>query len=453
MTTTVLESCGVAPPPGSLPDQSLPLTFFDINWLHFHPMLQLLFYEFPCSKPHFLQTIVPKLKQSLSLTLKHFFPLSAHVVYPSSLEEMPFFQYQSSDSVPVTVSESSDDFDCLVGDYKQSADKFYNYIPRLPPIVEESDRKLMKVLAVQLTLFPGRGVCVGITTHHCVSDAPSFLGFLTSWSAISRGDGDEEFVAKNGESLPVFDRSLINYPLKLDSLYWKNAQRMPLQLRHPSLPTNRIRSTYIFTESEIRKLKSSIQAKLPNSARLSSFVAIAAYIWTTLAKSLRSTSADNGNDDDAFFLIPIDLRPRLDPPVPGNYFGNCLSFALPRIGRRELAGEEGLFAAARAAAAEIEKRTSDKKILESVEKWAGEIREAVQKSFFSVAGSTRLDLYGADFGWGKARKQEILSIDGEKYAMTLCKARDFEGGLEVCLSLPHHIMKAFDAYFAKPGCE
>ncbi|KAG6386979.1 hypothetical protein SASPL_152161 [Salvia splendens] len=252
------------------------------------------------------------------------------------------------------------------------------------------------------------------------------------------------------KSLPVFDRSLINYPPKLDSLYWKNSQRMPLQSRHPSLPTNRIRSTYSFTQSEIQNLKSSIQEKLPNTTRLSSFVAIAAYIWSTLAKSLRSASADNENDDgDAFFLIPIDLRPRLDPAVPGNYFGNCLSFALPRIGRRELAGEEGLFAAAKVAAEAIEKRTSDKKILESVEKWSGEIREALQKSFFSVAGATRLDLYGADFGWGKARKQEIFSVDGEKYAMTLCKARDFEGGFEVCLSLPNHVMKAFDAYIAK----
>ncbi|XP_057796562.1 anthocyanidin 3-O-glucoside 6''-O-acyltransferase-like [Salvia miltiorrhiza] len=448
MTTTVLESCGVAPPPGLVADQSLPLTFFDINWLHFHPMLQLLFYEFPCSKPHFLETIVPKLKQSLSLSLKHFFPLSGHVVYPSSPEEMPIFQYLSGDSVPVTVAESSDDFDDLVGDRAQSADKLYSFIPRLPPIVEESDRKLLKVLAVQATLFPGRGVCIGITTHHCVSDAPSFLGFLTSWSAISRGDGDEEFVSKHGELLPVFDRSLINYPLKLDAIYWKNAQRIPLQSRHPSLPTNRVRSTYTFTQSEIKKLKNSIQERIPNLAHLSSFVAIAAYIWTIMAKSLRS-EADNDGDGDAFFLIPIDLRPRLDPAVPGNYFGNCLSFALPRMGRRELAGEEGLFLAAEAAAAAIEERTGDKKILESVEKWSGEIRQALQESFFSVAGSTRLDLYGADFGWGRARKQEILSIDGEKYAMTLCKSRDFVGGFEVCLSLPKDKMEAFHAYFAK----
>lgn len=155
--------------------------------------------------------------------------------------------------------------------------------------------------------------------------------------------------------------------------------------------------------------------------------------------------ADNDDDDLAFFLIPMDLRARLDPPVPGNYFGNCLSYALPRVRQRAVAGEEVVFVAA---AAEIKKRENDKRILESVEKWSSEIRGALQKSYFSVAGSSRLDLYGADFGWGKVRKQEILSIDGEEYAMSLCQSRDSVGGFEVCLSLPNHVMDAFAAFFS-----
>ncbi|KAL6542502.1 hypothetical protein OROMI_024104 [Orobanche minor] len=224
MATTVLESCEVEPPQGAVAEQSLLLTFFNINWLHFHPMIQLLFYDLPRSKPHFLETVIPKLRKYLSLTLKHFFPLSGHVVYHSSPEEMPIYRYVSGDSVPVTVSKSSDEFDDLIGVYAKLVDKLYSFIPQLRPSVEESKRKLLKVLAVQVTLFPGRCVCIGITTHHYVCDKPSFLAFLTSWSAVSKlggGDGDGEFVIK-----PIFDRSLINYPLKLDTIYWKNAQRI-----------------------------------------------------------------------------------------------------------------------------------------------------------------------------------------------------------------------------------
>lgn len=245
----------------------------------------------------------------------------------------------------------------------------------------------------------------------------------------------------------------MKYPTKLDALYWSNAQRIPLQSRHPSLPTDRIRATYVFSQSEISKLKHLIQAKVPSLVNLSSFVAIAAYIWSGIARSVRGDEekedvADDDDDDLAFFLIPMDLRARLDPPVPGNYFGNCLSYALPRVRRRAVAGEEGVFVAAAAMAAEIKKRGNDKRILESVEKWWSEIRGALQKSYFSVAGSSRVDLYGADFGWGKVRKQEILSIDGEEYAMSLCQSKDCVGGFEVCLSLPNHAMDAFAAFFS-----
>lgn len=43
---------------------------------------------------------------------------------------------------------------------------------------------------------------------------------------------------------------------------------------------------------------------------------------------------------------------------------------------------------------------------------------------------------------------EILTIDGEKYAMGLCKSGEFDGGLEVSLSLPTGAMDAFAAAFS-----
>ncbi|KAH6764651.1 hypothetical protein C2S51_015900 [Perilla frutescens var. frutescens] len=417
VTTTVIEICRVAPPPGAVAEQSVPLTFFDMMWLHFHPVAQLLFYEFPCSNPHFSETIVPKLKQSLSKTLKHFFPLSCNLIYPLSPDKMPEFRYLSGDSVSFTIAESSYDFEDLVGNRADSADRLYSFVPKLPPVIEESDRKIFQVFAVQVTLFPGHGVGIGIVTHHAVNDAASFQAFIKSWASMSKHGGEDE-----NEALVVVDRSVVKYPTKLDSIYWEKALKVPSETRYPSLPRNRIRTTYVFSASDIKKLKALIQGRIPDSIHLSSFVAIAAYIWTGITRSLRADEDDD--EEPAFFLIPIDLRPRLDPPVPGNYFGNCLAFALPRMRRRELIGDEGVFLAAEAIAADIKKRTSDERIVESAEKWSSEVGEAVQKSFFSVAGSSRLDLYGADFGWGKARKQEILMIDEQEYAMTLCKARD-----------------------------
>src|ERR1044072_7504 len=78
----VLQRCEVAPPPGSVPSTTLPLTFFDIPWFYCPPLQRIFFFEFPPPTHHFLQTALPALKHSLSLTLQHFFPFASNLILP-----------------------------------------------------------------------------------------------------------------------------------------------------------------------------------------------------------------------------------------------------------------------------------------------------------------------------------------------------------------------------------
>ncbi|KAL8506690.1 hypothetical protein ACS0TY_017549 [Phlomoides rotata] len=439
MTTTLLDTCRVAPPPGAAGEQSLPLTFSDIIWLPFHPIRRLLFYESPnFSKPCFLEILVPKLKQSLSLTLQHFFPLAGNLVYPLSPDKKPVIRYRPGDSVPVTISESTEDFYGLVENQARNADKFYDFIPQMPSTVEEPDQKILPVLALQVTLFPGRGICIGLSNHHSVGDASSIIGFINSWALVNKN-------GKSDESLPIFDRALVKYPVRLDSIYWNHVRNIPIQSLDFPVPTDRVRATFVFTRSELESLKSVVRARIPGLVHVSSFVVMAACVWSCLAKSLVKES-----DELGIFLFPVDFRERIDPPVPGNYFGNCLSYGLAKIGRGSVVGDDGFFLAAKAIAEEIGNRATDKgQILDGAERRLEELGSVVRKPFLSVSGSSRVDLYGPDFGWGRVRKVETLSIDGERYAMSLCKCRDVEGGLEVGLSLPKVNMDAFAAYFSE----
>ncbi|CAA0837131.1 Unknown protein [Striga hermonthica] len=104
--------------------------------------------------------------------------------------------------------------------------------------------------------------------------------------------------------------------------------------------------------------------------------------WTYLAKSRVAGDYDD-EDDVEFFMYTADIRAWVNPPVPGNYFRNFLSGELGRARHEELVGPGGFVLA--------------------------------------VQAITEVDLYGADFGLGRARKVETQSIDGEKYAMWLCK--------------------------------
>lgn len=440
--TTRLESCRVAPPPDTVAEQSLPLIFFDITWLHFNPIHQLLFYEIPnCSKPYFLETLIPKLKESLSLTLKHFFPLAGNIIYPLKPEKKPEIRYQARDSVSVTISESSVDFNNLVGNHPRDADMFYEFIPEMEPIIEESDHKLLRVLALQVTLFPGRGVCIGLNSHHSVGDASSFSGFIRSWASINKHG---EITAR--DCFPLFDRALISYPLELDTIYWNHIRETPSPSPGFALPTNRVRATFVFTEAEVKKLKGLVQARFPGLGHVSSFVVIAAYVWNCVVKSLR-----NDDDDEIeLFLFAVDLRRRLNPPVPVNYFGNCLTYRVPKIERGRLVGDEGFFVGAEAISEEIRRKVIENDdVMGGAKAWMRDFERVVDRPPFSVSGSTRFDVYSADFGWGKVRKMEVCSIDGQMYAMSLCKSGDFEGGFEVGLSLPNINMDAFADLFAQ----
>ncbi|XP_051115033.1 anthocyanidin 3-O-glucoside 6''-O-acyltransferase-like [Andrographis paniculata] len=451
--TRLLESCRIEPAPAPEEERFLPLTFFDIVWIPFHPIRRLLFFEIPdCSKKHFSETVVPKLKESLSVALKHYFPLAATLLFPlDGAAEFPVYRSAPGDSVHLTIVESAADFQDLVGNHPRDADLFYDFIPELPPVSDEPGFRLVKLLALKVTHFPGRGICIGVANHHSVGDASSIVAFIKSWASICKNGGDEELLISESESLPVLDRSLVKEPPGIKSHFWNIVKNFPIESSHFPLPTNRVRATYVLGQPEIKKLKSLLQPRMPPGlVHISSFVSAAALFWTCLQKSVVTAELEEDEDLDACFLFAVDGRARLDPPVPKNYFGNVLGTGLCTIKLRDVIGEEGFFMAAEAIATEIQCKVNAKgKLMADVMEWLPKVMAAVQKPIVSMSGSARVDLYEADFGWGKMRKMESLSIDGEKYAISICQAGGSGGGIELGVSLPKSAMDAFAAAVAE----
>ncbi|XP_057793360.1 malonyl-coenzyme:anthocyanin 5-O-glucoside-6'''-O-malonyltransferase-like [Salvia miltiorrhiza] len=451
MTTTLLQTYRVSPPPAHGGELTLPLTFFDMWWVHFHPIRRVLFYDHPCSASDFHNAVVPNLKQSLSLTLRHFLPAAGNLLYPNDTHKnKPLIRYAAGDSVQLTIAESGLDFDELTASCARDSDQFYDFVPELPPVRDDGDYKLAPLMAVQATLFPGRGVALGIVNLHCLGDGSSVnASLIFGWASINKFGGDEEFLRERGESLPIFDRSVIKDVAGIDTIFWKEIRETPFTPPSFPLPTNRVRATFALTRSDIEKLKNRVSAKKPGLNRVSSFVATACYAWSCMAKS-----EPDGDDVLEFLVVPVDARGRrnalIEPPVPANYFGNCVAFAVATVRHGELAGEGGFEAVAEAVAEEIKSGVNDAAaLLKGAENWISEMKrnQARKMRCLGVAGSPKFDLAIADFGWGKARKMENLTLDGEKYSMSLANAREGGGGLEFGLSLPKKRMEAFAAIF------
>ncbi|XP_042067481.1 malonyl-coenzyme:anthocyanin 5-O-glucoside-6'''-O-malonyltransferase-like [Salvia splendens] len=446
--TTVIETCRIPPSQGSAAELFLPLSFFDMTWLHLNHTRRLIFYSHPCSQAEFFNTIVPNLKHSLSLTLKHYLLVAANLLYPLDTVSKPVFRYISGDSVSLMIAVSGLDFEELVADHARESDQFYDLLPRMPNMSEEENYKIIPLISLQVTLFPGRGICLGLNNHHSLGDCRSIIGFIKAWAMINKSGDDEVFVSRNEESLPFFERPICKDSSRLDGIFWDVMKKIPLKpaATHP-LPTNRVRASFILRQSHIIKLKNRILSAKPNIDRVSTFVVATGYVWTTLAKSLGPAGEED--EHEVFFFLADGTGRRnalFDPPVPVNYFGNCLGVGVVRAEYRKLAAEDGFVAAAEAILDEIKTKIYEEdEFLKSPEKMLTDTAKYKDTRALTTTGSPKFDYTEADFGWGEAEKVEFLSLD-EGNSIFLSYSGD--GDLVVGMSLTEEEMKTFASMFA-----
>ncbi|XP_060202438.1 phenolic glucoside malonyltransferase 1-like isoform X1 [Lycium barbarum] len=442
---SVIEQCQVAPPPGSAAELTLPLTYFDHMWLAFHRMRRLLFYKLPIFKPDFVQNIIPSLKDSLSLTLKHYTPLAGNVACPLNFSESPELRYVRGDSVSVTFFEINMDFKYLIGDYPRTAKDFYHFLPQLAEPKDAPGVQLAPLLAIQVTLFPNVGISIGFTNNHVAGDGATIVGFVRAWARLNKFGGHEQFLAN--EFIPFYDRSVIKDPYELGKLTWGEMKKHKLEMCDIVSPPDKVRGTFTITRDDIGKLKNLILSRRPSLTHVTSFTVICAYVWTCLVKSEDATREETDENVMEFFGCVADCRVQFNPPLPQSYFGNCLVGYVARIRHADLVGKEGFTMSVELIREAIRENMKDEEwILNG--NWFKSYSTLDMNQSLSVAGSPKLDLYATDFGWGRPAKLEFVSIDtGSGISMSLSKSKDFDGDLEVGLSLSKTRMNAFAAIF------
>ncbi|KAL5731391.1 hypothetical protein ACHQM5_004124 [Ranunculus cassubicifolius] len=453
-TVNVIEQCKISPS-GTVPPSSLPLTTLDVPWLPLPTVQRLLFYEFHHPKTYFLETIIPNIKHSLSVTLQHFFPLAGNLAWPLS-SSIPEIQYVDGDFLLLTVAESDHvDFTNLVGNQPKVANDLYRLAPKLP---DRSTDKLLSLMALQVTLFPNQGICIGITYSHVVADGRAIHHFIKSWASICRQHGkDGEFL------LPFHDRSMLikksvdtvrvnclkKYNITRDTFYLSKNHS---DFDSVALPTNeKILATFIMRPDSIKRLRQSVQSRIVNEKlHLSTFVLTCAYVWVCLIKAQCGEEAaeEDTKEEFEYLIFSVDSRSRLDPPLPSTFFGNCLTGIFLKTKASDLTGKDGIIIAAALIGNAIQNMENGDAIIRDVERLLSSDILFSSNRIFSVAGSPKFGIYETDFGWGNPKKSEIISIAGTG-AISLTECPTELGGVEVGLVRKVSEMNAFASLFAK----
>ncbi|GAV85812.1 Transferase domain-containing protein [Cephalotus follicularis] len=446
----VLEQSQISPPPGSVPTTTLPLTFFDMPWLRCFLMQRLFFYEFPHSTLHFSQTTLPILKTSLSLTLQHFFPFAAKLLCPPSPHK-PYILYTNGDSIEFTVVESTCDMHQVAGNHARDVRELHPFVPRLPPSCVSSDgTRVLPLLAVQVTVFPFSGVCIGVEFSHVAADGSAFNHFMKSWASICRSKGNSLIYVDKW--LPSFGRDQIEDPQGLESILLKDWWDWSSTREEDKGPineglTDKVRATFVLGKAQIERLKNWVSSHCMNNneVRLSTFAVTCALIWVCVVKSQESEAGNLHNDDElCYFNFVADCRNRYEFSIPATYFGNCLAICVVTLKMSDIMGEDGIVAATKAIGNKV--RELESGALRGADKWLSGWKEIFESGHVvTVAGSPRLRVYETDFGWGKPIKSEVANIDVAR-GFYLSDSRD-EGGIEFGVAISKAQMNAFNAFF------
>ncbi|CAN0910866.1 Omega-hydroxypalmitate O-feruloyl transferase [Linum grandiflorum] len=175
----------------------------------------------------------------------------------------------------------------------------------------------LPLLMIQVTKFKCGGFALGVVVNHCSVDGVSGIEFVNSWGELSRGlpmsvqPFPDRTVMKSREP-PQIKFPHIEYATMEDKSSSTNASLVTDELVHKS---------FCFDPSTIARIKA--EASSPkHSHPCTTFEALVTFVWKARTKALGMAS-----DQMTKLLVPVDIRNKVDPPLPKGYFGNGIYFA------------------------------------------------------------------------------------------------------------------------------
>nr|CAB3469480.1 unnamed protein product [Digitaria exilis] len=422
----------------ALPDDGghdVKLSFMDAMFVNRVPMQRLFFYEGPNVPP--FPSLVRSLKSSLAAALAVFHPLAGKLTHlASTTGDDDVFVDCAPAAVSPGVTFVEAEFAGTIDDMRRLAagDEHHTETLMLLGPSLNAGRLPAPVLAVQVTR--------------------SVWQFMSAWSSMSRSPE-----ASSSLTPPTFDRTAIRYP-KSDEVARKFLRTVAPALpvaRSPAMytPPNQRRRTFLLRAGDIAFVEELIlaQSKSINmeiaTRHPSTYVAVSSLVWTSIVRAKSSPSELNldpaaAGDDDAYFLVPVDLRRHLGSTIDERYFGNCVApcYAVAAIGDLRDDGA-GLARAAAAIVAGVRAGVRDDDPLGGAERWVERFMAVPKERLTHTGSSNRFMAYEVDFGWGRpSRVEELMSLFVRELVLLLGAG---DGCVQVTVAMDHKIMEGFEA--------
>ncbi|KAL3505143.1 hypothetical protein ACH5RR_034984 [Cinchona calisaya] len=369
-----------------------------------------------------MELFLEKLKDSLSLTLVHFYPLAARLA--TVKQEIPpifsiYVNCTNSPGVRFVHALAKLTIDDIISPIyvPKTVYSFFDHVGAI-----NHDGHTMSLLSIQVTEL-GDGIFIGCSANHMLMDGTSFWHFINTWSEIFKEDQPV-----NISRPPIHKRwfpdghgPILNLPFTQEDQFLSRYDQEP-ELKE---------RVFQFSSESLAKLKEKANLEC-NCTKISTFQALSAHVWRCITKSRKFPP-----DQETRTSVSINNRSRLNPPLSEDYFGNGVHLATATAKSGELL-RNGLGWAAWKMHKLVINQT-DKVIREWAEEWVKEpftFRLGNFPNRIQIGSSPWFNVYGNDFGLGKAIA--VRSGCGNKFDGKVMLFPGREGGgrmdLEICLS-------------------
>ncbi|XP_021752970.1 uncharacterized acetyltransferase At3g50280-like [Chenopodium quinoa] len=395
---------------------------------------------FPSKPKNIKSHLLDKFKNSLSISLVHFYPLAGRLATQKFHDEHAIWVYVDGSKGPGArlIHASVDDLLCYdlisSNDVHPIVRSFFD----LGEKAVNHDGHTRPLLSIQVTELLD-GVFIGFTMNHSIADGTSLWHFISTLSQIflqldDNYDGPKENAIMSISHRPIFEPF---FPVGFGPIL-KLPFLEPNEFITPNIDIGPLREKiFDFSSTSISKIKIMANQECGlGHHTISSFQALCAFLWISVTRARNLEP-----DQETTFGVAINFRPKINPPLTGDYFGGFIKRAHGTCNVGELLGK-GLGWAA-TIIHELIIGLDDKAIRAFLNRLI-EAPFVVQPNMTSVyyqpnslliGGSTKFDMYGPEFGLGKA--VAVLAGYGNKEDGKVTANPGREGGgsvdLEVCL--------------------
>ncbi|XP_065847788.1 stemmadenine O-acetyltransferase-like [Euphorbia lathyris] len=303
------------------------------------------------------------LKQSLSKSLTIFYPLAGRIKN---------YSYANCNDQGALFIETK--ANCQLSDILQNRNQYHNYSKKFIPLQPEKGVYQYGSL-FQITYFKCGGLALSFAMPHMLGDASSELTFLNCWAAVARGNDVEAppFVSDS-----IFPPKIIS---GFDLSQWVFKEKV-------------VTKPFVFDALTISALRDKYST---NGEKLSRVQALSAFIASRIMAATNNTKS--------MVLNSVNVRQRLNPPIPEQSFGNLVWIAAAVIDTDDDREGECCYEIGRRIKDSI--RGVNAETLEELKK--GELHFSMEAFMeclkggmarYSFSSWCHFPIYEVDFGWG-----------------------------------------------------